>query len=145
MKAKLDENGYTLIEMLLVLSIVMIMTSSIIFVTTANLEKIEEKRFFKQFQLDIRRIQMISIAEQKYTYMYFTENGTKYVAKSSNVEILEYKLPSGVHFSKDSPLKEIIFTPNGSIKQFGNLRFETTNGPKFVPVYIGRGKLNYEE
>lgn len=144
MVVKSNERGFTLIELLLVLSIVMVMTSSIIFVATSKLEEVEEKRFFKQFQLDVQRLQSISIGEQKYTYINFKENGSKYIAKSANVELFEYGMPIGVRLSKNSNLKEIAFHPNGSVKEFGTLLFETKNGLKKVTLYIGRGRMNYE-
>ncbi|WP_391116051.1 competence type IV pilus minor pilin ComGD [Psychrobacillus sp. L3] len=141
---KLNERGFTLIEMLLVLSIVMVMTSSIIFVATSKLEEMEEKRFFKQFQLDVQRLQSIAIGEQKYTYISFKENGSKYIAKSANVELFEYGMPIGVRLSRDSSLKDITFHPNGSVKEFGTLLFDTKKGLKKVTLYIGRGRMNYE-
>ncbi|WP_166462435.1 competence type IV pilus minor pilin ComGD [Psychrobacillus vulpis] len=142
---KLSQNGFTFIEMLLVLSIVMVITSSVVFVTTSKLEEIEERRFFKQFHLDVQQLQSIAIGEEKYTYLNFFDNGSKYVAKSANVKLFEYELPAGVRLSKNSNLKEIAFHPNGSIKEFGTLLFETTNGSKKVTFYIGRGRVNYEK
>lgn len=146
MKISLEnEKGFTLIEMLLVLSIVMVMTTSILFIGTAKLEELEEKRFFKQFHLDIQRLQAIAIAEEKYTYIKFSEKGTIYTAKSANVMLFEYKLPLNVRLSTQSYLQEISFHPNGSVKEFGTLVFETSKGLKVITVYIGKGKLKYEE
>ena len=145
MMGKWNEKGFTMIEMLLVLSIMMVATSSIIFVATSKLEEVEEKRFFRQFHLDMQRLQAIAIGEYKYTYMNFDENGSKYVAKNANVPLFELKLPDHLRLSTDSYLKGITFHPNGTVSQFGTFLFETRNGPKTVTVYIGRGRLKYEE
>lgn len=140
-----NEKGFTFIEMLLVLSIAMITVFSVVFIATSKLEEMEEKKFFKQFHLDIQRLQAIAIGEEKYTYINFVENETKYVAKSANVKLFEYQMPNGIKLSKNSNLKEIAFHPNGSVKEFGTLLFETRKGNKIVTVYISRGRLNYEE
>lgn len=145
MEAKLDEKGFTLIEMLLVLSILMVMTSSVIFASTNRLAEIEGKRFFRQFHLDIQRLQTTAIVEEKYAYIRFSENGTKYIASSANAQLFEYNLPSGISLSKESSLKGVTFHPNGSVQEFGKLLFETKKGIKQVTIYIGKGKLNYEE
>lgn len=139
------EKGFTLIETLLVLSIVMVMTTSIIYVTSSKMEEVEEKRFFRQFHLDMQRLQSIAIGEYKYTYVNFVENGSKYVAKSANVTLFEYKVPKHMRLSMDSYLKGIAFHPNGTVSQFGSFLFETKKGNKTVTVYIGRGRLSYEE
>ncbi|MDF2066344.1 MULTISPECIES: competence type IV pilus minor pilin ComGD [Bacillaceae] len=140
----LHEKGFTFIEMLLVLAIVMVVSASIIFVTSSKFEKMEEKRFFKQFHLDVQSLQSTALAEGIYTHLNFFENGTKYKARHSNEIYMEYELPKGIRLSRNSYLKEIVFHPNGTVKEFGTLLFETDNGLKEVYVYIGKGKLKYE-
>jgi prepilin-type N-terminal cleavage/methylation domain-containing protein len=142
---KLNEKGFTLIEMLLVLAIVMTITSSVIFIATSKYVEIEEKRFFRQFQLDVQSIQAVAIAEEKYTYIIFLNVESKYVAKSANTILFESEMPAGYRVSTESNLKEVGFHPNGSVKEFGNLIFETKNGTKKLILYIGRGRMNYEE
>ncbi|MFF2754337.1 competence type IV pilus minor pilin ComGD [Psychrobacillus sp. NPDC058041] len=144
MENKLNEKGFTLIEMLLVLAIVMTITSSVIFIATSKFVEIEEKRFIRQFQLDVQSIQSVAIAEEKYAYLNFFNGGTKYVAKSANTILFESEMPAGYRLSTESNLKEIGFHPNGSIKDFGTLIFETKKGSKKVILYIGRGRMNYE-
>ncbi|MFJ7971429.1 competence type IV pilus minor pilin ComGD [Psychrobacillus sp. NPDC096389] len=140
-----DEKGFTLIETILVLSIVMVITSSIVYVTTSKLEETEERRFFRQFHLDMQRLQSIAIAESKYTHIYFDGNGTKYIGGLSDAPLFEYKLPKHMRLSFNSNLKRVSFHPNGTVSQFGTLYFETGTGHKTVTIYIGGGKVNYEE
>lgn len=144
-KGRRNEKGFTLIETILVLSIVMVITSSIIYVTSSKIEEVEEKRFFRQFHLDMQRMQSIAIGEYKYTYINFVKNGSKYEAKSSNAPLFEYELPKHMRLSIYSNLSGIAFHPNGTVSQFGTFLFETEKGTKTVTVYIGTGRLNYEE
>jgi competence protein ComGD len=145
MKTSSNEKGFTLIEMLVVLSIVMIITSSVIFVSIARLEETEEKRFFKQFHLDVQRMQMIAISEGNLMRLTFVDGGTKYIVDHRDVIFYENDLPSTVRLSGDSPLKGLSYHPNGVIKQFGVMRFETKKENKRVVFYIGQGRMNYEE
>ncbi|WP_144511074.1 competence type IV pilus minor pilin ComGD [Bacillus sp. FJAT-22090] len=139
------EEGFTLIETILVLSIVMVITSSIIFVFSGKMEEKEERRFFRQFHLDMQKMQAIAIGETKYTSIKFAENGTKYRGQSETAILFEHELPDRIRLSSDSKLKEIIFHPNGMVRQFGTLVFETKTGLKNVTIHIGNGRLNYEE
>lgn len=142
---KENEKGFTMLEMLLVLSIVMVVSSSVLFFTSNKLREMEEARFYKQLHLDIQRLQAISIGEYSYTHLTFTNNRTKYVATMSNVLLFEKELPNGMRLSDDSTLKVIAFHPSGNVNDFGNLLFETDSGEKRITIYIGRGVINYEK
>ena len=145
MKANSNEKGFTLIEMLVVLSIVMVITSSVIFVSIARLEEMEEKRFFKQFHLDVQRMQTIAISKGNYMNLTFNKEGTKYKVEHNNILLYENHLPSTIRLSGDSQLKGLTYHPNGAILQFGLMKFETKTENKRVVFYIGQGRMNYEE
>lgn len=140
-----NEKGFTLIETILVLSIVMVITSSIIYVTTSKAAEVEERRFFRQFHLDMQRLQSLAIAESKYTHIYFDGNGTKYVGGLTDAPLFEYKLPNHMRLAMESTLKRVSFHPNGTVSQFGTFYFDTSRGEKTVTIYIGGGRVNYEE
>ena len=57
----------------------MVITSSIVYVSTSKVEEAEERRFFRQFHLDMQQLQSIAIGETKFTHIKFDENGTKYI------------------------------------------------------------------
>lgn len=140
-----NEKGFTLLETILVLSIVMVITSSIIYVATSKVLEAEERRFFRQFHLDMQRMQSIAIAEAKLTHLYFDGNGSRYVGGLTDAPLFEYKLPKHMRLAKESTLKRVSFHPNGTVSQFGTFYFETSSGEKMVTIYIGGGKVNYEE
>ncbi|SER80985.1 competence type IV pilus minor pilin ComGD [Psychrobacillus sp. OK032] len=148
-RVKRNEKGFTLVETILMLSIVTVLTSSIVYVTTSKIEAAEEKRFFRQFHLDMQKIQSIAIGETKYTHIYFDENGSKYVGEWANTRLFEFKVPKHMRLSIDSNLKRVSFHPNGMVTQFGTFLFEIKKGTKTVTksvtVYIGTGRLKYEE
>lgn len=142
---KRNEQGFTIIETILVLSIVMVITSSIVYVTTSKVEQAEEQRFFRQFHLDMQRLQSIAIGETKYTHIYFDGSGKKYLGGWADVQLFEYELPKHMRLSINSNLKRVSFHPNGTVSQFGTFTFSTREGYKTVTVYIGSGRLSYEK
>ncbi|MEK3981227.1 competence type IV pilus minor pilin ComGD [Psychrobacillus sp. FSL K6-2836] len=144
-KFKWNEKGFTMIEMLLVLSIVMVVSSSVLFITSTKMKDMEEDRFFRQLHLDILRLQAISIGENRYTYLNFPNNRTQYKAESAGIVWFENDLPKNMRLSNESTLKVITFHPNGNIYSFGSLLFETDRGEKGITLYIGRGVINYEK
>ena len=144
-KFKWNEKGFTMIEMLLVLSIVMVVSSSVLFISSTKIKEMEEERFYRQLHLDIQRLQAFSIGEFKYTYLEFSNFRTRYEAKSGDEILFEKDLPKNMRLADESTLKRVAFHPNGNITNFGNLLFETERGEKRITVYIGRGVINYEK
>ena len=144
-KFKWNEKGFTMLEMLLVLMIVMVVSSSVLFLISPKMKKVEEERFYKQLHLDILRLQAISIGDLGYTVLDFPNNRTKYEGKMRGVLLFEKEFPKHIRLSSNSSLKDIAFHPNGNISDFGNLLFKTDDGEKRMTVYIGRGLINFEK
>lgn len=140
-----NEKGFTMIELLLVLSIVVVVSTSVLFISSSNTKEMEEKRFFRQFQMDIQRLQAVSIGEYKSTYLEFTNRRRSYEGKLGNVLLFEKNLPTGMQLAEGSKLKQLKFHPNGNVDSFGNFLFVSETEEKRITVYIGRGVVNYEE
>ena len=141
MKA-LDSRGFTLLELLLVLMIVMVVSSCALYINNRYIEKQTFEIFYNQLLLDARVIQLSAMEEGRNMKLIFSSNGTVYVGRKSLLEpILEKQLPSGYRLSKSSNLSELAFQPNGNIEKFGTLTFETPSGLRMVRVYIGKGKM----
>jgi type II secretory pathway pseudopilin PulG len=141
-----NENGYTLLEVLLVLCIVIAITSSVIYIQNSYLDKKAFSLFFNQFKLDVYHMQSYSIEKYSQTELVFGNKGTTYTTRKSFFEPISHRsLPKGIKLSTKSTLTSISFNPNGSIVNFGTLTFETPTGIKTVRIYIGKGKMTVEE
>ena len=138
------QGGFTLIETTLMLTILMVITSAVIYGTNNKIEELEERRFFRQFQLDIQRAQSLALGHEQYIVLTFDNKGTRYLTKNSNNTLFEHVLPSHISLSEDSNLKDLIFLPNGSVRNFGKFVFLTSKETKIVTVHIGTGRLAYE-
>ncbi|MFC6039895.1 prepilin-type N-terminal cleavage/methylation domain-containing protein [Paenisporosarcina macmurdoensis] len=142
----LNNKGYSLIELLLVLTIVMIISSSAIYFNNRYVEKQTFELFYNQLKLDVRHVQMLAITEERYMKLVFFETGgSRYIGRKSVFDaIFERPLPPGYHWSSSSTLKEIAFQPNGTVEKFGTFIFITPDGLKTVRVFIGKGRMVLE-
>ena len=114
-------------------------------IATSQLERKQEKNFFRQFHIDYNQMQAMALAESKYIYLDFSQNGTKYMVKHQNQTLSERQLPDNIRLSDDSYIRRIGYHPNGAISQFGTFLFEIGGKHKKITVNIGQGKLVYEE
>lgn len=138
--------GFTLIEVLLVLSIVFVITSSILFVSSSYIQKNSNQLFINQFKLDVYHLQSLSVSEGIYSTLVFDGTRTSYTTRKSFYEpLVKRTLPPGVTLSSQSGLSEISFHPNGSIEKFGTLIFKTPKGDLLFKFYIGKGRIDVEE
>ena len=140
-------DGFTLLEALIVLMIFMLISSSAVMITTSQIDERIEKNTFRQFNTDILLMQAMALSEAKYVYMEFSKNGKKYSIKHQNNLYVERELPNGINLSENenSYLRMLGFHPNGAVSQFGWFLFEVHGEKKKITVNIGQGKLLYEE
>lgn len=142
----LDNKGFSLIELLLVLVIIFSISASALFMNNRYIEKHAFDMFYNQLILDARHLQLTAMKEGKNITMIFHSGGTRYVGRRSFFESLfERTLPPGYSLSARSNLKELSFHPNGTIEKFGTLTFDTPTGTKTVYVYIGKGRMTLEQ
>ena len=146
MKRIKNEQGYTLIEMLLVLFIVMCLTGIVTKISMKVSEAKEIDRFFTQLQLDIQFIQMYSMQQREVVSMKFEEPTNRYIIKK-DFHTIDYERP----FPKDveflpvsSTFVTVVYNANGNVNRAGTLYFETPVGIKKVVITLGVGRVRVE-
>ncbi|EON71681.1 prepilin-type N-terminal cleavage/methylation domain-containing protein [Lysinibacillus sphaericus] len=82
-----NECGFTLVEMLLVLFIVMCLTGIVTKLSLKAAETKELERFFTQIQLDIQFIQTYSMQQREYVSMKFESPPHRYLIKKIFIPI----------------------------------------------------------
>ena len=141
-----NSNGFTLIEMLLVLFIVLL-TSSIVFkITLTMTEKRVVNQFFQQVMLDIQEIQSLAIAiNEPFNVQFYTNNHYKGYSIFSGEIIFERDFPKNITLEVTSNLKYFMVHPNGDVSNFGTIRFNTNFGQKNLIIYIKEGRMRIVE
>lgn len=146
MDVRKSERGYTFVEMLIVLFIVMCLSTIVVKYSLKAEETRELERFFTQIQLDIQYIQTSSMHQREYISMKFDNSSKRYIIKKDIFTVLyERPFPKGVEFMPAmSSIYTIIYNFNGNVITPGTVSFKTPQGIKKVVITLGRGRSRVE-
>lgn len=138
-----EPNGFTFTELLLVLSITFTITSAVIFVGNVYTETQLVNSFLRQLTLDLYAVQSHAIGEQKSARLEFVAGGTEYVALGNTRQLLFRRtLPYNLKLSTNSPMRDVVYNPNGAVVKFGTMQFATDKGEIIsVRLQFGRGRV----
>lgn len=142
------ENGFTMIELILVLSIVTIMSAIIIPVGEKWVRTTEEEDAIQSLKITINSLQSYSMANNVYTQLRFkkVDEQTAYVAARPGVEELSIKLlPKGMYVLSSSKLRVVEFHGNGNIINSGTLLLGTKKGVIRFTFQFQRGRMIISE
>ncbi|MED3660741.1 competence type IV pilus minor pilin ComGD [Ureibacillus sp. FSL K6-8385] len=140
-----NEKGFTLLEMLLVLMIVLLIGSVSSTFSIKMTEKMLVDQFFHQLKLDIQMAQMWAMEHQKSCFVSFSSSNTYKVHHQLDEVILERKLPDTISIDPDSNLLTLRIGADGSVDNFGTITFQTGLGTKYIIVNIDKGRIRYVE
>ncbi|GAB0170575.1 competence type IV pilus minor pilin ComGD [Lysinibacillus sp. CTST325] len=141
-----SERGFTLVEMLIVLFIVMCLSAIVVKYSVKAEETRELERFFTQIQLDLQYIQTYSMHQREYISMKFESSSKRYIIKKDfYTELYERPFPKGVEvILSTSSIYTIMYNYNGNVMTPGTVYFKTPQGTKKVVITLGRGRSRVE-
>jgi hypothetical protein len=142
------ESGFTLIELVFVLSIAIILSAVIIPVGSKWIRTTAEEDAFKAIIITIQSLQSYSMANNVYTRLRFSTTGTKtmYIAEvPGRFEFSRKLLPEGMRLSDYSNLIAVEFSGNGDIINFGKLTLLTNRGSRIIVFQMQRGRMIISE
>lgn len=142
------ESGFTLIELVFVLSIAIILSAVIIPVGSKWIRSTAEEDAFKAIILTIQSLQSYSMANNALTRLRFatTETKTMYIAEApGRIEFSRKLLPEGMRLSNYSNLIAVEFNGNGDIINFGKLTLLTNQGSRTIIFQMQRGRMIISE
>jgi Tfp pilus assembly protein FimT len=138
--------GFTFIEMLLVLAVLMTVVSIAIPTYRTFETRQEEQRFFQLLIHDIYFAQGESYRLQSAVMVAFRESSHSYdIVSNIHAPAVKRAMPQSVTLKKTSNIKEIYYRANGSILNSGTMRFETSTGERTLVVYLGKGRVILSE
>jgi competence protein ComGD len=135
-------NGFTLIETLIVLSILLVMSfsSAILFQPTKTL--LEKQLFFSQLKSDFFYSQQYAISHQKDVIVQIIPKENYYNIRSGfNGPILVERHYSSMIKVREGSMNSFRFTKIGNPDEFGSLHMEISNRVYRMTMLIGRGRF----
>ncbi|MGM0874244.1 MAG: competence type IV pilus minor pilin ComGD [Bacillota bacterium] len=143
----LHKNGFTLLESMIVLSIVSIM--SLVLIT--NIVPIYHKKvietFLNQFEKDVLHAQQYAIVNEKLVYVLFLADQNQYMIEANEPEgpLLIRNYHSQVNLEEATLTNRVTFNSNGSIQKSGTMFISYKNSTYKVVFYLGKGRFNIEK
>ena len=146
MKQIKNEQGFTLIEMIFVLFIVMSLTGIVTKLSMKVSEVKEIERFFTQLQLDVHFTQMVSMERKEYFFIRFNDKTKSYSINDYKNDIFyERNFPKNTELLTGlSTIVQILYNENGNVSKAGTIYFKTPYGNKKVVVTLGVGRVRVE-
>lgn len=139
------QEGFTLVEMLLVLAITMMVVMIGYQLSIKHLEQQRTVHVFRQLQMDLHYLQSYAMAHKETVTYSFINKGSEYNGTLNGGKvILRRKMPEG-YYSNPQHRFKIVYLPNGNVLDFGVLTFHTPEGSKQLYVYIGKGRMYLDE
>lgn len=145
---KTAESGFTILELLLVLSIIVIMTAIIIPVGDKWIQTTEEEDAIQSVIVTLHSLQSYAMAHGVYTKLNFQSAGsrTMYVASvPGKFEFFRKLLPEGLNIASSSNLKAVEFHADGDIIDSGRLTLVGKSGRTNIVFQFQRGRMIISE
>lgn len=145
-KLSLDNRGYSLLEMSLVLFIVAIICSLSVGSFKSSYDAQQRKEFVQQLQLDLYYAQQKAISNRLAVNVMFLNGSKEYIIKQGEQIVLTRKYPNNtIFYASTLSLNDIAFLHNGNARKSGTLLFKVNNINYKIVVLLGRGRFYIEQ
>lgn len=141
-----NEQGFTLLEMLFVLAVLMVLCSSIFYFSHEKLNRLTVLKTMDEVELLIRMAQMKAIEDQRPVVIDIYDNTEMIIKYYVGTEIL-YRayLPEGMKLYISTPNSRLHFKTNGNLQYFGSMGFHYEGKIYSYKINIGKGRLTNSE
>jgi competence protein ComGD len=140
-----SREGFTFIEMLLVLVITMLICSIGIHVGKKYMDQQQENRFMEQLKSDIEMTQALSFQYQTPASFYIYESLKEIHIYANGYDMKKplviRKYPKSVKFNLKSNMDHVIYTENQTVMKAGTIKFTVNDRNKEAIVYLGEGRV----
>ncbi|KAB7708779.1 hypothetical protein F9802_01110 [Bacillus aerolatus] len=142
-----SEKGFSILEMLLILSIMLVLLSVTVLPLPKLAANFEKKQFFNQLQADLFLAQSYAIAKQDVVEVKFLPAGDRYSihpVTASSVMLIQRNMPDSIRHVNGS-LAKLSFLPNGNTSSFGTVHFKYQDQYISLIFQIGKGRFYVKE
>lgn len=139
------QGGFSLIEMLVVLSIVMVVTSITFLQLRPLVNQKHIDQFFEQFTDDIHLAQIYAIGHGKSVQVVFIESEPAYKIVADGKVLVRKTLPQLFRLKTASLGGQVFFRSNGGISKSGTLNIYYGNRAFKIVFLLGEGRFYVSE
>jgi competence protein ComGD len=137
-----NENGFTLLESLFVLSIFLLLTSLSLLFLSPNHTSLEKQLFFSQLKADLFLAQQYAITNQEVVLVNFDpENHFYYVKKTNGKTLIKKEFSEKITVSEGSLKLNFRFSSSGNISSFGSIYIYIEKERYRMTFLIGEGRF----
>ncbi|NWQ40009.1 type II secretion system protein [Bacillus sp. EB106-08-02-XG196] len=136
-----NQNGFTLIESLIVLSIFLIISSITVFSIKPQYQIATTKSFISQLKADLFYGQQYAIANQTEVSVIFIENEHTYVIAAGVNSIVERNYSPRVTVGQGTIPLYFKYNRNGNVDRFGTIFIRTPQEDYKLTLLIGKGRF----
>lgn len=137
------KSGFTLVEMLLVLLIVLILSTLAISYGKKGIQEQEMTHFFNQLNSDTLLLQQYALKEKKKMDLEFNVKNHYYVLRYRDSQKIIYRrvMPKSLKFGPGATINKIGFNERGHASYVGRITMHYLGGKKEVSIYLGTGRM----
>ncbi|MBM7650465.1 competence protein ComGD [Bacillus ectoiniformans] len=139
----MNEKGVSLLEVLLVLSVIIVLLMVTVLPFPKMFADIEKKQFVNQLQTDLFYAQSYSISNQVRVNIKFFPGSQGYqiktIASPSHVLVIR-TFPDMIRYVNGT-ISEILYLPNGNTNRFGSAHFKCQDQLVQLVFQIGKGRF----
>jgi competence protein ComGD len=136
------KNGFTLIEMLIALSIVMMMLLLVVPISLSTLEAAEEKQFFQTLEFDMLYIQNMAHEDILFSIRFSDDHYR--IVRGNQGGTIRRNYPKGVTIDAHTN-RVITFEHHGSIRNPRTIHIHTEEASYDMIFPFGKGRYYIEE
>lgn len=139
-----NSKGFTLTEILIVLSIFILIVSLSLNLYPKYIEKMELTRFVQQFEEDLYYTQQYAISHELPMYVYLNDHHYN-ISSSVGGILLQRANPKDITFFKGTLGFKIIFNDEGSPVTSGVVYIQGKQEKFKITIYLGKGRMKIEK
>ncbi|WP_301109743.1 prepilin-type N-terminal cleavage/methylation domain-containing protein [Sporosarcina sp.] len=143
MKISKRQQGFTFVELLLVLSILVVLTAVILPFSEKRLHAMSEEDALKAFMATVHETQLYAATHREHVRLRFSEGGSVYKSFRGDLSVFASgRFPEGMVKVQNTGLAELEFQPSGNMYPTGKLTIRTKNsGTKTITFQFERGRM----
>lgn len=142
---KNETRGFTLIETLLVLLILMIVTAVVMTFSFKQWQESQYEEAIEKFKMTLYQAQMVAKQEQTWVNVYVVEQKYVKTGRSFLNYDTTWAIPDGMAINIYTNQTYITFNPLGGVKELGKVEFITPTKKISYSINMSKGRLRLIE